>query len=155
MVSTAGGHSNGPKNDSVILVEGGVSLSVRFRSPNWALQPGGLSLAPRPPGRSPYLLAIDRQPHIHPSATEAPLSLPGIKQYQLKSDQIKLTRKNIAHEPTVKAPVAGQHSRPSSSAVLSVKVCNHTAGLIRKYGLNICRQCFRERAAAIGFSKHN
>ncbi|KAH9440508.1 hypothetical protein Pst134EA_030584 [Puccinia striiformis f. sp. tritici] len=35
------------------------------------------------------------------------------------------------------------------------KVCNHTAGLIRKYGLNICRQCFRERAAAIGFSKHN
>ncbi|KNZ54107.1 uncharacterized protein VP01_3042g7 [Puccinia sorghi] len=33
------------------------------------------------------------------------------------------------------------------------KVCNHTAGLIRKYGLNICRQCFRERAAAIGFSK--
>ncbi|POV95527.1 hypothetical protein PSTT_16178 [Puccinia striiformis] len=29
------------------------------------------------------------------------------------------------------------------------KVCNHTAGLIRKYGLNICRQCFRERAAAI------
>ncbi|OAV91442.1 40S ribosomal protein S29 [Puccinia triticina 1-1 BBBD Race 1] len=35
------------------------------------------------------------------------------------------------------------------------KVCNHVAGLIRKYGLNICRQCFRERAAAIGFVKHN
>ncbi|WAQ92835.1 hypothetical protein PtA15_17A317 [Puccinia triticina] len=34
------------------------------------------------------------------------------------------------------------------------KVCNHVAGLIRKYGLNICRQCFRERAAAIGFVKN-
>lgn len=33
------------------------------------------------------------------------------------------------------------------------RVCTHPAGLIRKYGLNICRQCFRERAAAIGFTK--
>ena len=33
------------------------------------------------------------------------------------------------------------------------RVCNHTAGLIRKYGLNICRQCFREKAADIGFVK--
>ncbi|KAL2151846.1 hypothetical protein VTH82DRAFT_5030 [Thermothelomyces myriococcoides] len=28
------------------------------------------------------------------------------------------------------------------------------AGLIRKYGLNICRQCFREKAADIGFVKY-
>ncbi|EGG01800.1 uncharacterized protein MELLADRAFT_91880 [Melampsora larici-populina 98AG31] len=35
------------------------------------------------------------------------------------------------------------------------KVCCHVAGLIRKYGLNICRQCFRERSEAIGFHKHN
>lgn len=33
------------------------------------------------------------------------------------------------------------------------RVCTHTAGLIRKYGLNICRQCFREKAADIGFVK--
>jgi hypothetical protein len=26
-------------------------------------------------------------------------------------------------------------------------------GLIRKYGLNICRQCFREKSADIGFVK--
>ncbi|BGP34176.1 40S ribosomal protein S29 [Rhodotorula toruloides] len=30
----------------------------------------------------------------------------------------------------------------------------HQAGLIRKYGLNICRQCFRERADVIGFAKN-
>ncbi|RKU41885.1 40S ribosomal protein S29 [Coniochaeta pulveracea] len=33
------------------------------------------------------------------------------------------------------------------------RVCTHSAGLIRKYGLNICRQCFREKAADIGFTK--
>ncbi|CAE6518733.1 unnamed protein product [Rhizoctonia solani] len=34
------------------------------------------------------------------------------------------------------------------------RVCAHQAGLIRKYGLDICRQCFREKSAAIGFSKN-
>lgn len=32
-------------------------------------------------------------------------------------------------------------------------MCAHQAGLIRKYGLNICRQCFREKSADIGFVK--
>lgn len=33
------------------------------------------------------------------------------------------------------------------------RVCAHKAGLIRKYGLNICRQCFREKSTDIGFVK--
>jgi hypothetical protein len=33
------------------------------------------------------------------------------------------------------------------------RVCTHSAGLIRKYGLNICRQCFREKSTDIGFIK--
>ncbi|KAI0935809.1 40S ribosomal protein S29 [Taiwanofungus camphoratus] len=33
------------------------------------------------------------------------------------------------------------------------RLCAHQAGLIRKYGLDLCRQCFREKAAAIGFHK--
>jgi len=33
------------------------------------------------------------------------------------------------------------------------RVCTHQAGIIRKYGLNICRQCFRERHKDIGFTK--
>ena len=33
------------------------------------------------------------------------------------------------------------------------RVCAHRMGLIRKYGLDICRQCFRERAEQIGFLK--
>lgn len=39
------------------------------------------------------------------------------------------------------------------SHLLNSRVCTHTAGLIRKYGLNICRQCFREKSADIGFVK--
>lgn len=35
----------------------------------------------------------------------------------------------------------------------SSRVCKHKAGLIRKYELNLCRQCFREKAKDIGFNK--
>ncbi|KAG6002374.1 40S ribosomal protein S29 [Claviceps maximensis] len=35
----------------------------------------------------------------------------------------------------------------------SCRVCKHSAGLIRKYDLNLCRQCFREKSKDIGFVK--
>lgn len=35
------------------------------------------------------------------------------------------------------------------------RACSNRHGLIRKYGLNICRQCFREYANDIGFKKVN
>lgn len=37
--------------------------------------------------------------------------------------------------------------------LLCSRVCKHKAGLIRKYDLNLCRQCFREKAKDIGFNK--
>ncbi|KAL8327653.1 hypothetical protein RB597_003801 [Gaeumannomyces tritici] len=48
------------------------------------------------------------------------------------------------------------NSRPRSygKGARACRVCTHRAGLIRKYGLDICRQCFREKAADIGFVKH-
>ena len=33
------------------------------------------------------------------------------------------------------------------------RVCGAKQGLIRKYGMNMCRRCFRERANDIGFKK--
>lgn len=33
------------------------------------------------------------------------------------------------------------------------RVCSNRHGLIRKYGLNMCRQCFRQYAKDIGFKK--
>jgi small subunit ribosomal protein S29e len=47
------------------------------------------------------------------------------------------------------------YSRPRSygKGARGCRVCTHKAGLIRKYGLNICRQCFREKSQDIGFIK--
>ncbi|KAJ6261980.1 peptidyl-prolyl cis-trans isomerase-like 2 [Drechslerella dactyloides] len=47
------------------------------------------------------------------------------------------------------------YSRPRTygKGSRACRVCAHQAGLIRKYGLNICRQCFRERSKDIGFTK--
>lgn len=36
---------------------------------------------------------------------------------------------------------------------LKCSVCGSVRGLIHKYGLNICRRCFREVASSIGFRK--
>uniref|UniRef100_A0A8D2I037 Small ribosomal subunit protein uS14 n=1 Tax=Urocitellus parryii TaxID=9999 RepID=A0A8D2I037_UROPR len=37
--------------------------------------------------------------------------------------------------------------------VLAFAVCSNRHGLIWKYGLNVCRQCFRQYAKDIGFIK--
>ncbi|RLI95849.1 MAG: 30S ribosomal protein S14 [Candidatus Altiarchaeales archaeon] len=34
---------------------------------------------------------------------------------------------------------------------LRCSICGTTRGLIHKYGLHICRKCFRENARSIGF----
>ena len=41
---------------------------------------------------------------------------------------------------------------PKLCAVCS-RVCNTPRGIIRKYGINICRRCFRDYAKDIGFQK--
>lgn len=47
----------------------------------------------------------------------------------------------------------GQLRNKQLTSVFHSRVCTHKAGLVRKYGLNICRQCFREKAQDIGFTK--
>ena len=34
------------------------------------------------------------------------------------------------------------------------KICGTSRGLIREHNLNICRRCFREVAAGLGFKKY-
>lgn len=43
--------------------------------------------------------------------------------------------------------------RPCSLFSPHSRVCSNRHGLIRKYGLNMCRQCFRQYAKDIGFIK--
>src|SRR5579862_4096615 len=73
----------------------------------------------------------------------------------------------LAPEPTERAADKGTdpHTAPPSTTQENPlgepnqankppsRVCTHKAGLIRKYGLNICRQCFREKSTDIGFVK--
>lgn len=33
------------------------------------------------------------------------------------------------------------------------RICGTSRGLIRKYGLNVCRRCFREVGEKLGFKK--
>jgi small subunit ribosomal protein S14 len=33
--------------------------------------------------------------------------------------------------------------------------CGRMRGLIRMYGMHLCRQCFREKAPEIGFKKYS
>eukprot|EP00842_Homolaphlyctis_polyrhiza_P000062 jgi/Hompol1/1056/HPOL_001166-RA len=54
----------------------------------------------------------------------------------------------MAHEN-----VWNSHPKKYGKGSRECRVCAHRAGLIRKYSLNICRQCFREYASEIGFIK--
>lgn len=49
---------------------------------------------------------------------------------------------------TFKWPKRGEEGR-------TCKFCGRRDGLIRKYGLTMCRQCFREKAPELGFKKYN
>ena len=35
------------------------------------------------------------------------------------------------------------------------RICNNPNALLRRYRLNICRKCFREKAEEIGFKKYD
>lgn len=52
--------------------------------------------------------------------------------------------------PPCSAPPLPALTAPFS---LHSRVCSNRHGLIRKYGLNMCRQCFRQYAKDIGFIK--
>lgn len=51
------------------------------------------------------------------------------------------------------AAVWFSHPRKFGKGSRSCRVCGNGGGIIRKYGLDICRQCFREKSDAIGFVK--
>lgn len=52
-----------------------------------------------------------------------------------------------------------KHSTPKDRAfgeqTKKCQICGRTGGHISKYGLGICRQCFRENAEDLGFRKYS
>ncbi len=65
---------------------------------------------------------------------------------QLKAKPAKL-KKFIKHN----AP----KERKGGKSVKKCVRCGRVGGHIDKYGLNVCRQCFREIATKLGFKKYN
>ncbi|PIO00474.1 30S ribosomal protein S14 [archaeon CG10_big_fil_rev_8_21_14_0_10_43_11] len=64
---------------------------------------------------------------------------------QLKNNKAKKTRFLKHNKP--KQPKFGKGSR-------RCRVCWRYGAHNRKYGLNVCRQCFRELAPELGFKKY-
>ena len=52
------------------------------------------------------------------------------------------------------AGTLGIHPKNNGKGGRSCRVCGNQNAIVRRYGLNICRQCFRERATEIGFKKY-
>ncbi|KAK5574897.1 hypothetical protein RB653_010151 [Dictyostelium firmibasis] len=46
------------------------------------------------------------------------------------------------------------HPRTFGPGSRTCRKCGNHHGIIRKYGLNMCRRCFRTDAEAIGFNKY-
>jgi len=65
---------------------------------------------------------------------------------QLKNKPVKL-KKFIKHNAPKKRSVGDIYKK--------CRLCGRTGGHIGKYGLNLCRQCFREIAPKIGFKKYS
>ena len=64
---------------------------------------------------------------------------------QLKAKPVKWNKFLKFNKPKDKAcGIAKRHCRR----------CNRVGGHIRKYGIGLCRQCFREIAPQLGFKKY-
>ena len=65
---------------------------------------------------------------------------------QLRAKPVKM-RKFLKHNSPKK--------RSCGAALKRCRRCGRIGGHISKYGINLCRQCFREVAIKIGFKKYS
>jgi small subunit ribosomal protein S14 len=73
------------------------------------------------------------------------MSYEGVKK-QIEKKPLKLARFLKFNTPK---------KRKFGKTVYRCRQCGKTAGVIRKYGLLYCRQCFREQAEKLGFKKYD
>ena len=52
------------------------------------------------------------------------------------------------------AKIKPKKVRKYGKAARPCKRCGQRGPIVRKYGLNFCRQCFREVAVSLGFKKY-
>lgn len=63
----------------------------------------------------------------------------------------------LDHKPVKKAKYI-KHNKPKERscgvALRKCRRCGRNRGHVQKYGLGLCRQCFRETAKKLGFKKY-
>lgn len=59
----------------------------------------------------------------------------------------------MAGEPG--APSSAESTKKFGRGANKCRICGRKQGLVRKYGIYFCRQCFREWASKMGFKKMN
>ncbi len=71
--------------------------------------------------------------------------------YKKVFKQLKAKPKKLKKYLKFNAP----KQRTTGTALKRCRRCGRIRGRISKYGLNYCRQCYREIATSIGFNKYN
>lgn len=90
----------------------------------------------------------------HAHGTWPPLPLPHPLRTRQKCQKFERGWHNLKDKDPARFCISRRENWLTHMIIHS-RVCTHKAGLIRKYGLNICRQCFREKSQDIGFTKVN
>jgi len=72
---------------------------------------------------------------------------------ELKADELNGHGGVFCPNPKARMDLWNTHPKRFGPGSRGCRACNNGHGLIRKYGLNMCRQCFREKAKDIGFEK--
>ncbi len=65
---------------------------------------------------------------------------------QIASKKVKLAKFMKHNKP---------RDRKTGRNATQCRICGKTEGVINKYGLQYCRQCFREEAKKLGFRKYD
>ena len=50
---------------------------------------------------------------------------------------------------------AEEEPAPGSGRKIGCQRCGRKRGIVRRYGMHLCRQCFREVAPELGFKKYS
>ncbi|MEM5870827.1 MAG: 30S ribosomal protein S14 [Candidatus Aenigmatarchaeota archaeon] len=58
-------------------------------------------------------------------------------------------------DPSLRVPFQPKKKRAYGRENFRCRKCNSTKGVIRKYGIMLCRKCFREEAKRLGFVRYN
>ena len=76
---------------------------------------------------------------------------------KVKEEAPKEVKKTVPAAPAKTLKKAGKRGRKKvgkKTGNKKCRICSSARGLIHKYGLHVCRRCFRERAKSMGFKKY-